>query len=41
MEHIHKAYVDLVKRNYLYKQGGIIEMPKFDQAVTSILFTKN
>lgn len=41
MGRIHKAYLDLVKRNYFYQHGSTISNPKFDQAVTEILFSRS
>lgn len=38
IEKVYKAYIELVKRNYLYQHGEIIRMPVFDQAVSDILF---
>ena len=39
MKKIYEAYIELVKRNYLYKHGDIINNPKFDAAIREILFS--
>ena len=41
IEKIYKAYLDFVKRNYMYQHGDIIKIPLFDEAVGEILFAKN
>lgn len=41
IERIYKAYIDYVKRNYMYQHGDIIKLPLFDEAVAEILFAKN
>jgi len=40
MEKIFHAYIDHVKRNYLYEQGQIIKIQSFEDAVMEILFPK-
>jgi hypothetical protein len=37
MRDIHKAYIELVKRSYMYQHGDIIKNPLFDEAVKDIL----
>jgi hypothetical protein len=41
MDRIHKAYISLVKRNYLYQHGDTIKIASFDSAVSEILIPKN
>lgn len=40
MERVYRAYIDLVKRNYLYQHGDIIRIAAFDDGVLEILFPK-
>jgi hypothetical protein len=40
MDKIHKAYINLVKRNYMYQHGDVIKITNFDSAVSDILFPK-
>ena len=41
MEKIYKAFVDYVKRNYLYKHGDIIRISRFEESIMEILFPLN
>lgn len=40
MEKIYRAYIDFVKRNYLYQHAQIIRIPRFEEAISEILFPK-
>lgn len=40
MEKIYRAYIDFVKRNYLYQHADIIRIPRFEEAIAEILFPK-
>lgn len=38
---IYQSYIELVKRNYLYKHGSAIRNEKFDQAILAIVHRRN